>query len=276
MLNITISLRNNQEKNKISLILAQSKFSDLLASFDQQAVVFKVINYLLLSYKRHKGRVFPGQQTIADYAQCSREYVNRIIKMLCDIGLLWKKNIQYTSCSYWLHPIFHDTDFRWKFKNILSALRWSPLFEKMRSKLASGLNKAKSQITLYYNNYYYPTGNNNNYLISKNSYSSSSQNYEKKEESMYDSHNKQLRQPKVVEEPKPIPRGPQMSTMKLEEHIREGMNEPNLSRRLIMFKDLYTKCHGASQPYVHIYIKKTLNKIAEQQALGKQQIELPF
>jgi hypothetical protein len=179
--NLTISLRNNQEKDKTYYIAAQDKFTDLLERFDSDTVVFKILNYLLLSYKRHKGNVFPSQQTLATYAKCSREYVNRVIKMLCELGLLRKKQIQYNSCSYWLHPLFHDNDFRWRFRHILSALKWSPLFERMRSKLALGLDNVGAQITLLYNNYYYPAGNNNNFINSKNSYSSSLTNEDNKQ-----------------------------------------------------------------------------------------------
>lgn len=62
----------------------------------------------------------------------------------------------------------------------------------------------------------------------------------------------------------------------VQDYIDEIMNEENLEVRLKFFKELHTHAHKASQPYVHVYIRKTLNKIKEQQALGKQQIELPF
>jgi hypothetical protein len=68
----------------------------------------------------------------------------------------------------------------------------------------------------------------------------------------------------------------QLRKVTLEQSIRDTMDEPNLYRRLQLFKELYNTCHKASQLYVMVYIKKTLNKIAEQQQLGKQQMDLPF
>lgn len=173
MNNLTISLRNNQEKDKTYYIAAQDKFTDLLERFDSDTVVFKILNYLLLVSKRHKGRVFPSQDTIANHVKCTRRHVNRVVKMLFDSGLIRKKTIQYSSCSYWLHPIFYDKDFRWRFKDILPALKWSPITERVKSKLVAVLHDLNSHVSLLYNNYYYPAGNNNNFINSKNSYSSS-------------------------------------------------------------------------------------------------------
>jgi predicted transcriptional regulator len=249
MNNTIISLRNNQQKNKISLILAQSLFQSLLESNEQDAVVFKIINYLLLSYKRHKGNVFPAQDTIAQYAQCSREYVNRILKHLSQIGLIRKKRIQYTSCSYWLHPLFHDASFRWKFKHILPALKWSALFEKMKAKLASNLAKARTQITLLYNK---------NYINIKNTFSSL-KNKCVKEESVLDSYKTMLRKQNELE-PKRI----EMNYEEFNQRERQAAFEPNYHTRLSMYEKLYKECPRANQPFISLLIKKTQKKIQDQ------------
>lgn len=257
MINSTITSSNNQQKNKLSSIIAQSLFQSVLESYDHDAVVFKVLNYLLLSHKRHKGNVFPGQDTIAHYAQCSREYVNRIIKKLSDMGLIRKKIIQYNSCSYWLHPIFHDSHFRWQFKDILPALKWSTQFEKMKAKLASNLAKARSQITLLYNK---------NYISIKNTFSSSVKQTTK-DQPMLDSYKTMLRKQNTP--PKEI----EMNANEFNRREREAAFEPNYYKRLDMLETLYHQAPRTSQPYVQLLIKKTQKKIEDQLTT---QSDLPF
>lgn len=250
-----MTVSNNQQKNKISLILAESLFRTMLESADQQAVVFKILNYLLLSYKRHKGQVFPSQDTIAKYAQCSREYVNRVIKKLTEMGLVRKKKIQYTSCSYWLHPLFHDAQFRWNFKDILPALRWSAQFEKMKAKLASNLAKARSQITLLYNKNYINIKNTFSSLVNKGE----AENKGVKESGMLNSYKTMLCKDRELQ-----PKGVEMNWDEFNQRERQAAFEPNYHTRLAMYEKLYKECPRANQPYITLLINKTKKKIQSQ------------
>lgn len=62
----------------------------------------------------------------------------------------------------------------------------------------------------------------------------------------------------------------------IQDYIDEIMAEENLGKRLSFFKELHQRAHKASQPYIFVYIRKTLNKIDDQKKLQREQMSLPF
>lgn len=81
----------------------------------------KVLNYLLYidNFSRD---IYPRQDTIAQYAELSREHVNRTLKKLVSLGLVAKMYRHKTSCLYRTSRWFKDFFIRSSLKTLFSSL----------------------------------------------------------------------------------------------------------------------------------------------------------
>lgn len=156
MNNITISVRINQVKNK-SICLTPGKIYDTARQMLESDVsLTKVYNEIIRLYNCYGPSTHPSQAKIAFNCGMSREWVNKCIKRLCDLGLLFKKRVfiqgKETACVYWLPKVLQDLNVRYNLSSLLPALKWSYMPVYLRQLLAS----CKTKIVQFtpYNNYY--------------------------------------------------------------------------------------------------------------------------
>ena len=60
----------------------------------------KIFNYIQFMCGKFRGSCFPSQQRIANYAGCTRETANRLVKKLVKMRMLIKTTPPYRSCIY--------------------------------------------------------------------------------------------------------------------------------------------------------------------------------
>lgn len=70
--------------------------------------------------------VYPAQGLIAKRAKCSREWVNKLVKLLVRLGLVKKTYLHRRSCTYIFDEIFKHPLFRWRLRDVFSAFRFIP------------------------------------------------------------------------------------------------------------------------------------------------------
>lgn len=87
----------------------------------------KVLDYLLYWANRNRD-IYVRQDTIARFVGYkSREQVNRILKMLCEAGIVSKQYRHKTSCLYKVSSFFNDIHIRSQLKKFLIQLSFIPI-----------------------------------------------------------------------------------------------------------------------------------------------------
>jgi len=141
-----IASRKNQALIKLSLKPIQIEQNSLIEFFKSFSLAQrKVLNYFLAMRMRHQS-IYSSQARIAAYAGITRQYCNRIIDWLYELGLIGRLYRHRQTCIYQVSEFFDNIDVRLKLVGVFAAFGYLTLFSMFEA-AAAHYNQKKNELT---------------------------------------------------------------------------------------------------------------------------------
>ena len=105
---ISISQENMRHKHTIIKNLDEEVIIDPKAAFKRlNNSDLEIINIICYLCAKHK-TTYVSQSTLAQWTKLTRRQINRIMKKICDMGIVAKIFREYNTSIYFMHEFFRD------------------------------------------------------------------------------------------------------------------------------------------------------------------------